>query len=211
MPANAIIGVVGMRGHGKSTKMRETLHDRPHVLVVDRLAEHGGEGNNPGWTETLKGSISQNINRILSGKWQRVSVLLPVNEEEQQIAFLYYCRAVYACARKLKSDLTLVVEEIDWYSKPNWENEGLKLIIQYGRHGPVNLVWTARNIGSGSRKLTSETDMYVLFRVQEPIWLDAMRERLSTEVAERVSELPEFHFLLTDKSGKILEEGITNP
>jgi len=228
MPQNSIIGLSGMRGHGKSTLLRKSLSDQPRVLVIDTLGEHQKGEDHAGWTKPLEGNIGNNIDSIVAGRFSRATVLLPVDEEEQQASFLYYCRAVYAAARRLKETITLVVEEIDWYSQPGWENEGLKLIIQYGRHGPVNLVWTARNIGSVSRKLTSETNHYFLFHVQEPIWIDAMVKRLGANVAEAVMNLcnkrpyvngkldcppsgPPFDFVVANNSGQIIREDNVSP
>ena len=94
------------------------------------------------------------------------------------------------------------LEEIDYYCSSGFQNFGLNLIVQYGRHGPVNLLWTARNLVKVSRTLTSETDIYILFRMQEPAWLDALAERLGDEVAQEVSTLEKFEYLT-------VEEGIS--
>jgi hypothetical protein len=203
MKRNSIIGIAGMRGHGKSTILREKVSGLPRVLIIDTLADHGE------WAPRLPGGEREQIDAITAGKFTCNSVLVPVEEDAQQFLFQAYAKACYASAVQQKQEVTLVVEEVDWYSNPNWENEGLKLIVQYGRHGPVNLVWTARNLGSVSRKLTSETDLYILFSVQEPAWLDALSERLGADVSSEVSGLEQFHYIIVDNRGVVQYRGIT--
>lgn len=200
---NRIIGIVGMRGHGKSTLLRELVDGASKMLIIDTLVEHSDPDEDALWKAlpVLSNSYLDAIHKIETNKFDRHALLLPPVQDHQQIVFEYYCKAAFAAAVRYKQPVFFVIEEADWFSNPNWENEGLTLLIQYGRHGPVNLIWTARNIGAVSRKLTSETDAYFLFHIQEPGWLDSLGERLGVDVADRVKLLQPQQYITVKTGG----------
>ena len=73
----------------------------------------------------------------------------------------------------------------------------MELLIRYGRHRGVNIVWLARNPGEVSRQLISQTDVYVMFRTSEPLFVDKLAKRLSPELAAEITQLPKFPYLIS--------------
>jgi len=193
MSTNLIVGVTGKRGHGKSEWVRRHLISDNRLLIADALGEHRD------WTTSLDCDLPEQLSIIAAqGKNAfRLACPLPIDDEEKLIAIDYLCRAAYLAARFAEAPVTLVIEECDHRaaSTANWTNPGLNLLIQYGRHGPVNVVWTARYMGAVSRRLTSETDIHILFAVHEPRWLEAIADRLGEQAAEEASKLKRYHYL----------------
>ncbi|MCI0558286.1 MAG: hypothetical protein MN733_07300 [Nitrososphaera sp.] len=185
MKANSIVCIAGMRGEGKSTFLRRILANLNRVLIIDTLAEH---------SDYKTVSQEEYIKAARSGPF-RLRTLIPPQSDEQQQAFETFAKLTFALAQESASRITLAIEEVDWYSHPSAENPGLNLLIQYGRHGPVDLLYTTRSLVSISRKLTSETDCYILFRQQEPRWLDALADRVGDDVAQEVELLQRYHYV----------------
>lgn len=206
---NHIIAVVGMRDMGKTTYLRKLLADEPRILIVDSLGDHGfGSKGIPAWCETPKSKelpeILQEIEAHKDEPW-RLAVPMPPDDEDKEVWFDFLCNEAWQTGRE-HGILTLVVEEMGYYTQAGWTPPGLNTIIQYGAHAPVNLIWTSRNPGEVTRRLTSETNLYVLFRVQEPRWVEALEDRLTEEVAERVPQLEPGEYIMVNDRGEIEQE-----
>lgn len=211
MVSNDIIAVVGMRDHGKTTWVRKHVEQEGNLIVVDSLGDHTlGKKGRPPWLgapdhrDNLEAVLEEIELGAAKGEFQ-IGVPLPPDEEEQKIWFDFLCKEAYQTA-EYHGGATLVVEEMGLFTEPTYTPTGLNLIVQYGAHAGVNLVWTSRNVGEVSRRLTSETDLYILFAHHEPRWLDALDERLSEEVAERVRLLPPGVCLWVNRKGEIEQE-----
>jgi hypothetical protein len=160
------------------------------VAVIDTLGEYS-EIFPP-----LPGQLTLAEQVYLFAKWRpessvQASFLLP--PEHMSTAFNYLCKAAY-----MAGNLTLVIEEIDYFSKPTWNEPGLDLLIRYGRHRNVNVIYTVRNLVETSRRLTSQTDAFVIFRIDEPRYLDEIEKRLGVDVAVRVANLGEHEHTIVE-------------
>jgi hypothetical protein len=103
--------------------------------------------------------------------------------------------------------LTVGVEEIGLISQPNYLPKSLDKIVRLGRHQGINLVWTSQRIAEVSKRLTSATDRFYIFRHTEPRDIDALEDRCGSVVAARVAELGLHDFVEFDVlSGEIVEE-----
>lgn len=186
---NEIIGIAGMKGFGKSTFMKQTFSSEPAVALIDTLGEHADwfprcpEPSIPGQVLYLASPPEQ---------FQTSFILNPFGGGNAHFNALM--KAAY-----LAGDMTLIIEEMDNYSRANSEEPGTKLIINYGRHRLVNLVWITRNLPAVSRLVTSQTDIFILFRQQEPIYLESMADRFTPEIVEQVAILPQFEYLAVDR------------
>lgn len=201
---NAIVAISGMRGKGKTTLLRSILSNISRVLICDTLAEHKE------FAPPYEGSLYQQLTEFMSdaeGNFTR-SAYLPVETEKQSFSFELWARMVYAVASQY-GRIAFAVEEIDYFSRPNAENDGLNILIQYGRHAQVDLIYTTRSLVSISRKLTSETDTWLLFRQQEPRWLDALADRVGDEIANEVEKLEPFSYIHVRKDGRWEKKQIT--
>lgn len=197
-PVNSIICVAGMRGHGKSTFVRNALSGVKRILICDALGEH--QSIAPAYSGTLAEQLKAFSKETERDTFSR-SFLLPADREQQDLAFHLLCRMAYICAAR-DGRIAFAIEEVDYFSRSNAENPGLNIIIQYGRHAPVDVIYTTRSLVSISRRLTSETDAWILFRQQEPRWLDALADRVGQDVAQAVEQLERFQYVQVDNNGE---------
>lgn len=187
---NYILGVFGRKNSGKSTFVSERAAGIPRLGVIDTLGEYSQI------FPPCPGALPEQVLMLSQNQApMQYSYLLP--PQHFATAFNYLCKAAY-----MGGNLTLVIEEIDYFSKPNWNEEGLDLLIRYGRHRNVNVIYTVRNLGETSRRLTSQTDYYVAFRVTEPLYLDAIAERLSDDAALRIANLGEHEHIIVEVATK---------
>lgn len=189
------IAIAGKRGTGKSLYLYQLLADEERLLLVDTLGEHAD------WTQPLAGEVGEAIDAIANAESFRYSFLLSTDEETGAEDFNFLCRAAY-----LKGGpTTLAIEEIDYFSNAGWQQPGLDLLCRYGRKPPhnVNLIYTVRNLNETCRRLTSQTNLYVLFRLDEPRYRDALADRLTDDIAQQISELPPLHYIISQPDGQI--------
>lgn len=75
-------------------------------------------------------------------------------------------------------DLTIVCEEVDkLLCSPNWIDDNLYNIINYGRHRKIDLISCARRAGDVHRTLRAASDEIVTFNQKESRDLDYLEER----------------------------------
>lgn len=186
---NYILGVAGRKGSGKSTFVRQRLPGIERLAIIDTLGEYTADvPAAPGepWEQVLALAKFRNLEPF------RMSFLLPPHETSA--VFDALCRAAY-----MAGNCTVVIEEIDYFSKPSWNEEGLDLLIRYGRHANVNIIYTVRNLVETSRRLTSQTDVFVFFNVDEPRYLDGIEERFGPEVSTRVALLENHAYTIVNQ------------
>jgi len=182
---NFIIGIPGMKGYGKSTYLKELVQDEPSLTIVDTLGEHKE------WCPECPGeSIREQVEMLAEPPEEfRWSFMLNPSDSESHLDYL--CKAAYRAG-----GMTFVLEEADYFSSANRDCEGMELLIRYGRHRGINLVWLCRNIVEVSRRLSSQTDVYVMFRTAEPLYIEKLAKRLTPELALEIQSLPKFHYLI---------------
>lgn len=185
MLQNLIIGIPGMKGYGKSTYLKELVEGEESLVIVDTLGEHKE------WCPECPGeSIREQVEMLAeppeSFRW---SFMLNPSDSESHLDYL--CKAAYRAG-----GLTFVLEEADYFSSANRDCEGMELLIRYGRHRGINLVWLCRNVVEVSRRLSSQTDAFVMFRTAEPLYIEKLAKRLSPELALEIQSLPRFHYLI---------------
>lgn len=191
MSENIICGIGGQKGYGKSTFLRELVKDESSLVVVDTLGEHSD------WcpecpAESLQEQVALLAEPPDAFQW---SFMLKPGDAENHLDYL--CKAAYRAG-----DMTFVLEEADYFSSANHDCDGMELLIRYGRHRAINLIWVTRNLSEISRRMTSQTDMFVLFRMSEPLYIDALAKRISPEVALRVEQLPKYEYLICQKGSE---------
>jgi len=209
--SNDIIAVVGMRDQGKTTWLRNNIAEEDNLIVIDTLGDHTfGSKGKPGWLpvpdkrDNLQDVLDEIEIAAKQGFFQ-IGIPMPIDDEEKAIWFEYLCLEAYQTAEH-HTKCTLVVEEMGLYTNTQQTPAGLNAIIQYGAHAGVNLIWTARNPAEVSRRLTSETNMYVLFALHEPRWVEALGERLTDDIAQRVTQLEPGHYLMVDRVGNVVKD-----
>ncbi len=190
---NKITGILGRKGTGKSRMLRERLKSESRIVLWDPLGEHVWCPNritDParldaffGWTRKREKFAAR---------------FVPLAAPEG--SFDAVADMVYRRGR-----LAFGVEEVAMISNPNWLPEGFDRLVRLGRHRGVDLLWTSQRAGEVARRLTAQTDVFIIFRHTEPRDLDAIQERCGVEVRDRVSQLEVHEHLVWDVEKGVIE------
>ena len=184
---NRIVGVVGRKGSGKSTRVDELLLYCPRFVVFDVMGEHAGENGN-------RLETPSHLAEFL--KWSRdestfATTYVPSGELDEEIEEV--SRLVYA-----RGQLCFVCEEVPLYTQAGYMPPLFGKLIRTGRHQQIDFVWTAQRAAEVPRTITSLTDLWVLFSQTEPRDLSALADRCGREVADRVAGLGLHDYFLWD-------------
>jgi hypothetical protein len=185
---NRIIGIVGRKGTGKSTRVHELLRYCPRFIVFDVMGEHANEEG-----ENRFESLDQLV-RFL--KWSRrqqtfAAVYMPSGDLEEEIEEV--SRLVYA-----RGHLCFACEEVPLYTQAGYMPPLFGKLIRTGRHQQIDIAWTAQRAAEVPKTLTALTDVWVLFSQTEPRDLSALADRCGREVADRVAKLGLHDYFLWD-------------
>lgn len=193
---NKIVGVVGRKGSGKSTKMREILERCPCLFLMDTMGEHS-------WIPNRFSDLRQAYRFLSWASAQKyfAGALIPLRSLEKE--FVLLADLVY-----LAGNLTFGVEEAPMFCQPSYLPPQFDRIVRLGRHRKINLVWTAQRMAEVARRLTAATDAFVLFAHTEPRDLGAIAERCGSEVAEQVVALPIHGYVIWDALSRKLCSGV---
>lgn len=184
---NEIIGVLGCKGTGKTTWTKKLYMERNRVLAMDTLGEYGGFICEPP-------DVRKSLLKYLEDNPQKRTFRIAFRPEKLEDDFNWFCQTAWA----LGSGTTIIIEEIDFFCQPNFAEPGLDKLIRYGRNRGVNMVYTAKRFPDVSRRLTSQTDRFILFRISEPGDLEGIRKRFGDDLTNRVKALPDFQCLDVD-------------
>lgn len=195
---NRIVAVAGRKGSGKSTLTREILTHANRLFLFDTMGEHS-------WVPEQITSIDEAwifLTSIASEPdAQFVASFIPegAHEDALQTAFAEISTAIYE-----SGNLSFAVEELPMMSSPNWVPPAFDRLIRLGRHRGVNILYTGQRLSECPRRVTSATDVFLLFSHTEPRDLDAIAERTSPEVAETVANLGDHEFIVYDVRSRAL-------
>lgn len=184
---NRIVGVVGRKGSGKSTRVHELLLYCPRFVVFDVMSEYSRQNDNR----------IESLSRLAEFlKWSReqqtfAATYVPSGELDEEIEEV--SRLVYARGR-----LCFVCEEVPLYTQAGYMPPLFGKLIRTGRHQEIDIVWTAQRAAEVPRTATSLTDLWVLFSQTEPRDLSALADRCGREVADRVAGLGLHNHFLWD-------------
>jgi hypothetical protein len=88
--------------------------------------------------------------------------------------------------------LLLVIDEIDRICTPHNIPDGLRRVINYGRHYGVSVLAACRRPRAMHRDVTANADRIVIGQTQEPGDLDYLREFIGENLARRAARLARF-------------------
>ena len=176
---NQIVGIVGRKGSGKSTRTATLLKYAPRIIAWDPMDDHS---------------------RLLPDSFDTICTLLDDYFEETKSHQTFACD--YVPGDNLENDfeelcvlaydhgpLLFVVEEAPLVCRANFMPPTFGKIVRTGRHRGIDLLWTAQRASEVSRTLTSATDFWIFYSQTEPRDLDAIAERCGRDVAENVAGL----------------------
>jgi hypothetical protein len=176
---NRIVGIVGRKGAGKSTRTRTLLKYVPRILIWDPMQDH--RDLVPDYFEDSPSDLDEYFQEA-QAKNRFACSFTPGDNLENH--FDYVCDVVYDYGRML-----FVIEEAPLVCRASYMPPTFGKIVRTGRHRELDVLWTAQRAGEVSRTLTSATDIWIFYSQTEPRDLDAIAERCGREIAERVAEL----------------------
>jgi hypothetical protein len=176
---NRIVGVVGRKGSGKSTRVDTLLKYCPRIFAWDPMQDHSDLL--PDELEGVDDDLSEYFKQARRAKTFACSF---IPTEDLGDEFEEVCRLVYDYGRML-----FVVEEAPLVLKAGYMPPAFGRIVRMGRHRQIDLLWTAQRAGEVSRTLTSATDVWIFYSQTEPRDLDAIAERCGRQIANQAAGL----------------------
>jgi hypothetical protein len=176
---NRIVGIVGRKGSGKSTRTATLLKYVPRVLAWDPMADH-----RPLLPDSIEG-LRDELEDYLNEAEDHVTFACTyVPGDDLAGEFEHVCDLAYTFG-----NLLLVIEEAPLVCRAGYMPPRFGRIVRTGRHRGIDLLWTAQRASEVSRTLTSATDLWIFYSQTEPRDLDAIAERCGRDIAARVGEL----------------------
>jgi hypothetical protein len=176
---NQIVGVVGRKGSGKSTRTATLLKYAPRIIAWDPMADH--RELLPDTFDTICVELDEYFEEARALQ-TFACTYVPGHELEDEFEEL--CELVYDFGHML-----FVVEEAPLVCKASYMPPTFGKMVRTGRHRGLDLLWTAQRASEVSRTLTSATDVWIFYYQTEPRDLDAIAERCGREIAEQVANL----------------------
>lgn len=103
--------------------------------------------------------------------------------------------AVWSASTAARRPLCWLVEEVSYWSRPNWLSPGLANAVRYGRHYQISLICVARRPAETARELSAQATRICIFRCVEWIDLRYWSASLPPGAAARLPKLPPYHYL----------------
>jgi len=203
-----VICIFGIRGSGKTYRLREMLPEHDRVIVCDFL----GQVDNAVIIEdfdALKEYLSQdNLEKF------KVSYR-PVYDT---IDFPFVCLMAKAIGLQHKvvdsrgqvlQSVVLAIDEVDRYCGPNFEPPEFTEIIARGRHYGISIFCTSRRPAEISKLLTSQAARFICFTTHEVRDLQYLAGHIG-EKAGGLSSLPFYQAVEHDftETQKTLDKGV---
>ncbi len=176
---NRIVGIVGRKGSGKSTRAATLLKYCPRILAWDPMGDHSRLL--PDVFEGIDDDLYEYLYQASRAK-TFACAYIPEGDPEEE--FEKICNLAYHYGRML-----FCVEEAPLICKAGYLPPVFGKIVRTGRHRQIDLLWTAQRASEVSRTLTSATDLWILYSQTEPRDLDAIAERCGREIADKVAGL----------------------
>lgn len=162
--------VFGKRGMGKTYYCKN--HVKKSVLpcvVVDTMNEYGDLAV---WLPVSDGMLFE---------FFKIRVT-PKDDDEFNI--------VMDKLSKLKTPygINVYIDEIDYWSSVQYIPVELARNLRYSRHYRLNMILTVRNPSEINRKITAMSDVFIIFGITEPRYLDYFKQ-FDTTLVERIRNL----------------------
>jgi DNA helicase HerA-like ATPase len=178
---NTILSIMGRKGSGKSTLVREIMNSGqfPRIFVLDTNGEYGLEDGFE-ITHTVKAGAKAML-RVRNRDEFRIS--LRERDTEQLVKLL-------DVAFEIPHHL-MVIEETHFYVKPAYLPAEISQMVRLGRHRAISQIYVSQRPSGLNRDLTSQSDFIVTFRQSEPRDIKWLGE-VAGDGAEDVRNLPDY-------------------
>ncbi|MEQ1574391.1 MAG: hypothetical protein ABL993_09120 [Vicinamibacterales bacterium] len=176
---NRIVGIVGRKGSGKSTRTATLLKYAPRILAWDPMEDH--RALLPDSYDAICVELDEYFDEARTHQTFACAYIPGDNLEGD---FEEICQLVYDYGH-----LLFVIEEAPLVCRASYMPPTFGKIVRTGRHRGIDILWTAQRASEVSRTLTSATDVWIFYSQTEPRDLDAIAERCGRDVAEKVAGL----------------------
>lgn len=187
---NEVILITGQRGQGKTTYIKNQISLFDRVVIFDLLGEFTYFDTAYNLRDFFK-----LLSKAKDENFFVIDFFDPKNSEED---FHVVCEAI----NRLK-DVTLVVDEIDYFCSTHSIPKEFDEIVKRGRHQALQLIVATRRPHEIPPIIRSQVSQLITFRHIEPRDLQYLGEIIDVP-EEEISKLLKFHYVKWDP-----DEGIT--
>jgi DNA helicase HerA-like ATPase len=177
MASNFVISVLGHKGSGKSTLVKEIVEEHPRVITFDTMGEYDNA------IETFPEAVRE-LGKLEHARRFKIAIRLPEDEDALEAMEVAY---------ELTGTL-VVFEETSFYCSPSYLPTILKKFVRYGRHREISQIYVSRRPAEIHRDLTAQSDLIVSFRQHEPADVDYLRKLMGPE-ADKLPTLPKYRII----------------
>jgi hypothetical protein len=182
-----IVGCVGVKGSGKSHKLRDMIPYAPRLVIIDPALDH---------FDYIPNKFAEPEQVFAFLEWSK----------RQKCFACAYCPeeplgervADIVPALLDRGNVVAVCEEIPEICDGGKVPKRIRYLIRVGRHYGIDVAYSGQRFAEIARTITAQTDIFILFRQSEPLDLDGVARRTSREIAERVKNLEPGQFVLYD-------------
>lgn len=155
-----MVTVVGRKGCGKTTLVREIVREHARVVILDWCHEYGAEVG----AQVKDGLRACALALVAASRERRFRLSLRVDElaGDPREQFLELLTIVWQMPGVL-----LVVDEASAYQSPSWMPPELARFPRIGRHRGISQLYVAQRPSMLHRDVTSQSDLLVSFQQHE--------------------------------------------
>ena len=134
----SILAVLGAPGSGKSSWLKKTVKKPPRFMVFDTMNEWGHIGKSTS-------SIAELVRIVAAAKKGKFAVaFVPSSDEKIRAAqFTVFCKTASAAG-----NLTALIEELRFVTKPSWAPMAWAKMNLLGRHRGLKIIGTSQRPAS---------------------------------------------------------------
>lgn len=174
-----ILGIFGKKGFGKTHYVKGLLHKFDRKIIFDKNNEYFG-----GIIFTDYEKFNEFYQKYLKNDKKYTVILKFMTYEDYEKLFNNIMNI---------KNVTLVIDEANFYFPPTSTPIEVKNLIAISRHARIDIVYISRRVYEVSPMLRSQTDELVTFRQTEKRDLELLHSYGFN--ANEVRKLPKYHYL----------------
>jgi hypothetical protein len=176
---NNISTVLGMKGHGKTEKLKDLTVPEVNILWTDFFHEFG-KRNAPYGFRIVNG-LDDLHRHLLGGIFKPRSNFKflyhpaerdPKDDEFHLQAILEMLKARF---KKLKERTSIVIDEVDSYNHGNKSADAIEELVKRGRHFLIDQFYASRRPPEIPRLIKSQTNHFYVFKIIDELDLKFLK------------------------------------